>query len=118
MSVWIIAYLSSEDALAQPLVPSTEFADAWIQVDRTEDPRFFVNLLDAIRARLLERARTTPREFCAVGSTHGLNVLDVGCGTGTSFACWLGWFFQAQPSKSSPQGFGARKGITHDENPS
>jgi len=72
-----------EDLLAQPLVPSTAFADAWIQVDRTENPRFFVNLLDATRARLLERARTSPREFFApLALRPGLNVLDVGCGTG------------------------------------
>jgi len=69
--------------LAQPLVPATAFADAWIQVDRTEDPRFFVHLLDATRARLLERARTSPREFFAPQAVRpGLNVLDVGCGTG------------------------------------
>ena len=65
------------------LVPSTAFADAWIQVDRTENPRFFVNLLDATRARLLERARTSPSEFFApLALRPGLNVLDVGCGTG------------------------------------
>jgi ubiquinone/menaquinone biosynthesis C-methylase UbiE len=69
--------------LVQPLLPSTAFADAWIQVDQTEDPRFFVNLLDATRARLLERARTSPREFFApLALRPGLNVLDVGCGTG------------------------------------
>jgi SAM-dependent methyltransferase len=72
-----------EDALAEPLVPSTAFADAWIQVDRTENPRFFVNLLDATRARLLERARTSPEEFFApLALRPGLKVLDVGCGTG------------------------------------
>jgi ubiquinone/menaquinone biosynthesis C-methylase UbiE len=79
------AHLSciQEDALAKPLVPSTAFADAWIQVDRTENPRFFVNLLDATRARLLERARTAPGEFFApLALRPGLNVLDVGCGTG------------------------------------
>ena len=68
--------------MAQPLVPSTAFADAWIQVDRTEDPRFFVNLLDATRARLLERARTSPGFFAPLALRPGLNVLDVGCGTG------------------------------------
>ena len=69
--------------MAQPLVPSTAFADAWIQVDRTEDPRFFVNLLDATRACLLERARTSPQEFFApLALRPGLRVLDVGCGTG------------------------------------
>ena len=69
--------------MAQPLVPSTAFADAWIQVDRTENPRFFVNVLDATRARLLERARKSPREFFApLALRPGLNVLDVGCGTG------------------------------------
>lgn len=69
--------------MAEPLVPSTAFADAWIQVDRTENPRFFVNLLDATRARLFERARTSPRDFFApLALRPGLNVLDVGCGTG------------------------------------
>jgi ubiquinone/menaquinone biosynthesis C-methylase UbiE len=69
--------------LVQPLLPSTAFADAWTKVDQTEDPRFFVNLLDATRARLLERARMSPKEFFApLGLCPGLNVLDVGCGTG------------------------------------
>ena len=69
--------------MAQPLVPSTAFADAWIQVDRTENQRFFVNLLDATRNRLLERARTSPMEFFApLALRPGLDVLDVGCGTG------------------------------------
>lgn len=69
--------------MAQPLVPATAFADAWIQIDRTDNPRFFVNVLDATRALLLERARTSPREFFApLALGPGLNVLDVGCGTG------------------------------------
>ena len=69
--------------MTQPLVPSTAFADAWIQIDRTEDPCFFVKVLDATRARPLERARTSPRKFFApLALRPGLNVLDVGCGTG------------------------------------
>lgn len=69
--------------MAQPLVSSTAFADAWIQVDRTENPRFFVNLLDATRARLLEQARKYPIQFFApLALQPGLKVLDVGCGTG------------------------------------
>ena len=69
--------------MAQPRLPSTAYADAWIQVDQTEDPRFFVNVLDATRARLLERAGRSPKEFFApLVLRPGLNVLDVGCGTG------------------------------------
>lgn len=69
--------------MGEPLVPSTAFADAWAQVDRTENPRFFIDLLDATRARLLERARESPAEFFSHLSLRaGLSVLDVGCGTG------------------------------------
>lgn len=69
--------------MAERVVPSTAFADAWIQVDRTENPRFFVNLLDATRARLLESARNSPGQFFApLALRPGLKVLDVGCGTG------------------------------------
>ena len=69
--------------MTEPLVPSTAFADAWIQVDHTENPHFFVSLLDATRARLLERARKSPVQFFApLALRQGLNVLDVGCGTG------------------------------------
>jgi SAM-dependent methyltransferase len=65
------------------LIPSTTFADAWVHVDHTVDPQFFVNVLDATRAQLLERAREDPDSFFApFGPAHGLNVLDVGCGTG------------------------------------
>lgn len=69
--------------LDQPFVPSTAFANAWTQVDKTEEPRFFVELLDATRARLLERARKSPAQFFApLALRSGLDVLDVGCGTG------------------------------------
>ena len=65
------------------LIPSTAFDDAWIQVDHTADPQFFVNLLDATRAHLLERAQASPVEFFEpLALAQGLNVLDVGCGTG------------------------------------
>jgi ubiquinone/menaquinone biosynthesis C-methylase UbiE len=64
-------------------VPSTAFADAWIQVDRTEDPSFYVKLLDATRAELLERARLSPADFFApLDLQPGHRVLDAGCGTG------------------------------------
>src|SRR5438270_792873 len=85
LAIGVIAYDTplQEDALAERVVPSTAFADAWIQVDRTENPRFFVNLLDATRARLLESARKAPGQFFApLALRSGLNVLDVGCGTG------------------------------------
>lgn len=36
-------------------IPSTAFADAWINIDNTEDPEFFVQALDSTRAELLER---------------------------------------------------------------
>ena len=64
-------------------IPSTAFADAWINVDRTEDPGFFVKLLDSTRAALLERARKSPSDFFApLDVRSGHRVLDVGCGTG------------------------------------
>ena len=64
-------------------IRATAFADAWIHVDATEDPAFFVGLLDATRAGLLERARQSPSGFFAALSLQpGHRVLDVGCGTG------------------------------------
>jgi SAM-dependent methyltransferase len=79
----LIVILWGAPDLTQTPIPSTAFADAWIQVDRTENPRFYVNLLDATRARLMECARKSPAQFFApLCPRPGLNVLDVGCGTG------------------------------------
>ena len=44
-------------------IPSTAFADAWINVDSTENPEFFVKLLDSTRAALLESFIISPSEF-------------------------------------------------------
>jgi len=96
-------YLSriGEDALAQPLVPRLRSQTHGFQVDATENPRFFVNLLDATRARLLERARTSPREFFApLALRPGLHVLTLAAVRGLFFApglrlflreSWLAW---------------------------
>jgi ubiquinone/menaquinone biosynthesis C-methylase UbiE len=75
--------VDKEATVAQDPIPSTAFADAWIQVDRTEDPDFFIKLLDSTRAALLARARKSPADFFApLKLRPGLRVLDVGCGTG------------------------------------
>jgi SAM-dependent methyltransferase len=78
-----ISIVVEEALMTRDRIPSTAFADAWIQVDSTEDPEFFVKLLDSTRAALLERARKSPEAFFAPLSLRpGLSVLDVGCGTG------------------------------------
>ncbi len=70
-------------AMSDDPVRATAFADAWIQVDRTDDPEFFIGVLDATRAGMLERARRSPAEFFAPWALRpGHRVLDVGCGTG------------------------------------
>jgi ubiquinone/menaquinone biosynthesis C-methylase UbiE len=57
--------------------------DAWLEVDRTEDPSFFVRFLDASRVRALEFARKNPAmAFSHLALEPGLSVLDCGCGTG------------------------------------
>ena len=63
------------------------FDDAWIHVDETDDPHFFVRFLDASRVRALEFARNHPETaFAHLALEPGLSVLDCGCGTGDMLA--------------------------------
>ncbi len=63
--------------------PSGHLGDAWIEIDKTDDPRFFVGFLDATRAAALDYARQYPdAAFAHLALKPGLSVLDCGCGTG------------------------------------
>ena len=63
------------------------FDDAWLQVDKTDDPGFFVRFLDASRVRSLAFARQNPAiAFAHLALEPGLSVLDCGCGTGDMLA--------------------------------
>lgn len=63
------------------------FDDAWLQVDKTDDPGFFVRFLDASRTRALEFARKNPEiAFAHLALEPGMSVLDCGCGTGDMLA--------------------------------
>jgi SAM-dependent methyltransferase len=56
---------------------------AWTEVDRTDDPQFFVRFLDATRAPVLAMAGRDPAAFFAYLDVHpGQTVLDAGCGLG------------------------------------
>lgn len=64
-------------------VKAGHLGNAWIQVDRSEDPSFFIRFLDATRARALDLAKRNPSAaFSHLALTPGLSVLDCGCGTG------------------------------------
>ncbi|MHB9054836.1 MAG: methyltransferase domain-containing protein [Paludibacteraceae bacterium] len=64
--------------------PMTGHLDnAWIQVDNTADPDFFIRFLDASRARSLEFAQKNPEvAFAHLLLEPGMSLLDCGCGTG------------------------------------
>ncbi len=63
------------------------FDDAWIHMDETDDPGFFIRFLDASRVRALEFARKNPKiAFAHLALKPGLSVLDCGCGTGDMLA--------------------------------
>ena len=55
----------------------------WTRVDESSDPRWFIRLLDATRARLLKAASTDPAGYFGyLDLAPGLAVLEVGSGTG------------------------------------
>jgi len=55
----------------------------WTRVDESQDPRWFIRLLDSTRSRFLQAATANPAGFFAyLDLAPGLAVLDVGAGTG------------------------------------
>jgi ubiquinone/menaquinone biosynthesis C-methylase UbiE len=56
---------------------------AWVAVDQTSDPDWFVRFLDATRAKKLKKAEADPHTYFAyLDVREGHHVLELGCGTG------------------------------------
>ncbi len=57
--------------------------DEWANVDRVENPEFFLKFIDLTRIKWNEMARANPQEFYAfLDIKNGHQILDIGCGTG------------------------------------
>ena len=60
---------------------------AWNDVDRTSDPRWFVNYLENSRAEKLKVLEADPQNWFEYLDVHeGQQILEVGCGTGDQLA--------------------------------
>jgi ubiquinone/menaquinone biosynthesis C-methylase UbiE len=74
------------------------FDNAWLQVDDSDDPSFFVRFLDESRTRSLEFARKHPEiAFAHLALEPGTSVLDCGCGTGDTLVIIAG---QIKPGRA------------------
>ena len=61
--------------------------NAWSEVDKADDPSFFIRFLDASRVRALAFARANPAvAFAHLALKPGMCILDCGCGTGDILA--------------------------------
>lgn len=64
--------------------PDAAWHDTWAEVDRTDDPKWFVRFLDSTREGLLAQVKANPMSvYGHLEPAPGKTVLDIGCGTGT-----------------------------------
>lgn len=57
--------------------------DTWADVDKTDDPTWFIKFLDFTRASLLEQIKVNPiGVYGHLEPAPGKTILDIGCGTG------------------------------------